>query len=135
VPEGKALFFPVINYVSVYTAGKCGSDPFSVKVMRAVNASYIDAATTVSVTLDGHPFKNIDRVRSKVFELTMPEDNWATSFFPCAAGIYSPAVDDGYYARIERLSPGSHELRIQAASKDIAQDVTYHLTVVPVRLK
>jgi len=140
VPEGKVLFFPVLNSSFFDSPNACGQGPesFSVKDMRTAVAAFIDGATTLSVTLDGSPVKNIDRVRSKIFEISLPEDNIYDAFVSCAAGVYSPGVDDGYYARIERLNPGTHELHIQAAvpsANDFAVDVTYHLTVVPVRLK
>jgi hypothetical protein len=138
VPEGKVLFFPVFNQAFFDSPNACGQDAqsFSVKDMRAFDAASIDAATTLSATLDGQPVKNINRVRSQVFEITLPEDNWVNAFVPCAAGVYSPSVDDGYYARVERLNPGSHTVHIQAASSlGASVDVTYHLTVVPVKLK
>jgi hypothetical protein len=138
VPEGKVLFFPVLNTPFFDSPNECGQDAvsISVKSMRALVAASIDAATTLSATLDGHPVKNIDRVRSKVFEIALPEDNWVDTVVPCAAGIYSPSVDDGYYARIERLNPGLHTLHIQAATTSgFSLNVTYHLNVVPVKLK
>jgi hypothetical protein len=142
VPEGKALFFPVVNNFWVNTPNTCGQGPesLSVKAMRAANAAIIDTATSLSVTLDGTSVDNIRRVRSRLFEISLPKDNlYDSPEFPCAAGVYSPVVDEGYYVRIESLNPGSHELHIQAAVLNqgvtVTEDVTYHLNVVPVRLK
>ena len=135
VPEGKALYFPVVNVSFFNSPDACGQGPesYSVKEMRAAVAAYIDGATNLSVTLDGQPVKNIRRVRSEVFEVSLPEDNVFDAFVPCAAGVYSPTVDDGFYANINPLKPGGpYTLHIQA---DGFVDVTYHLTVVPVILK
>jgi hypothetical protein len=49
------------------------------------------------------------------------------------AGIFSPAVDDGYYVKLKQLRIGAHTLHLRAeTATDVAQDVTYSLTVVPV---
>ena len=49
-------------------------------------------------------------------------------------GIYSPAVDDGYYVKLNPLAVGSHTLHIHAEqpSAGLVLDVTYNLNVVPV---
>lgn len=53
------------------------------------------------------------------------------------AGVYSPAVDDGYYVRLSPLEVGNHTLRIRSKipSEDFTLDVKYKLIVVPVLLK
>jgi hypothetical protein len=139
VPEGKVLFFPVMNLSFFDSPNACGQGPesYTVKEMRAAVAASIDGATDLSVTLDGRPVRNIHRVRSKVFEVSMPGDNLYGFFgIPCAGGVYSPAVDDGYYAHLNPLKPGPHTLHIHAeAVGGVLLDVTYNLTVVPVKLR
>ena len=142
VPEDKTLFFPVINSGPFDSPNQCGQGPDSlgsVKDMRALAAATIDAATNLSVTLDGKSVKQIQRVRSEVFEVSMPPDNVYVLFgyTPCDPGVYSPAVDDGYYAHINPLHVGSHTLHIHAESlpTGFVLDVTYHLNVVPVKVK
>jgi hypothetical protein len=141
VPEGKSLFFPVINQINFNTPGVCGQKPgenLSVKVMRAFSADYIDKAANLSVTVDGIAIKK-QRIQSEVFEIGLPKDNVFTPFIcpELGAGIYSPAVDDGFYVLLNPLSVGSHALHFHAErpAGTIVQDVTYHLTVVPVLLK
>jgi len=51
------------------------------------------------------------------------------------AGIYSPAVDDGFYVQLNPLKVGSHTLHFHAENPGFVEDVTYNLTVVPVLLK
>jgi hypothetical protein len=142
VPEGTALFFPVTNSVQINTPNICGESPadLSIAELRTRAASAIDQATNLSVEVDGAPIKNIRRVKSKVFAVALPDDNVFDA--PCAsvgdvpAGIYSPAVDDGFYVLLDKLSAGEHTLHFHAEdSSGVVQDVTYDLTVVPVSTK
>ncbi|MGH6637179.1 MAG: hypothetical protein ACREXN_01345 [Polaromonas sp.] len=143
VPEGTVLFFPVINSVNIDTPNVCGQThaSFSVKELRAFSAAFIDGATNLSVEIDNKPIKELLRVQSQVFEVALPEENVFDA--PCAglgnvpAGIYSPAVDDGFYVRLEPLRGRHHTLHIHAEnpSAGYTLDVTYNLTVVPVVLK
>jgi hypothetical protein len=139
IPAGKKLFFPVINYVNINTPGVCGqAGSLSVRELRAAIAPFIDTAFNMSVTLDGQPVADLVRVRSKVFEVTEPEDNIFLA--PCGgdspAGTYSPAVDDGYYALLNPLSLGTHNLHIHSeATGNFIEDITYNITIVPVHLK
>jgi len=85
----------------------------SVKELRAAAAPFIDGAAKLSVTVDGIATKKLRRVKSEVFEVALPENNVFVA--PCAtlpvpAGIYSPAVDDGFYVRLEPLDVGDHTL-------------------------
>ena len=144
VPEGKPLFFPVVNSVNINSPNVCGQDStnLSVQDLRALSAGCIDEATNLSVEVDGNTLKDLQRVKSKVFEVALPEDNVFDA--PCIgaglgnvpAGIYSPAVDDGFYVRLEPLEVGLHTLHIQGTGPcfSASLDVTYHLTVVPVEL-
>jgi hypothetical protein len=74
VPEGKSLFFPVLNNFNANDI----TQHDSVALLRDSVASLINDTTVVSVVLDGKSVARIDkkfRVRSNVFELTLPEDN------------------------------------------------------------
>jgi hypothetical protein len=77
VPEGTALFFPVINSVNFNAPEVCGqgSDNISVEDLRATSAAFVDVATNLSVTVDKVAIKNLRRVKSKVFAVALPEDN------------------------------------------------------------
>jgi hypothetical protein len=143
VPEGLPLFFPVINAINANSPNVCGQGPnnFSVKDLRAALKPFIDGAQNLSVTVDGQDVKKtlLRRVQSDPFEVVLPEDNLFVA--PCAgdspAGVYSPAVDDGYYVALPPLRTGSHTIHFHAdnANGSVAQDVVYHLTVAPVSLK
>jgi len=141
VPAGQVLFFPVANYFSFDTPGICGQGvSLSVAEQRDASADVVDGVTSKSVTVDGQPFKHIQRIQSKVFDVALPENNvfdeLCISFElgDVPAGIYSPGVDDGYYAAIGPFQPGNHTVHI-LASGSISQDITYNLTVVPVTLQ
>jgi hypothetical protein len=141
IPEGEALFFPVINSVQVNSPNVCGqTGNLGVNALRALAAPLIDAATNLSVQVDGKVVEELVRIRSVVFAATFPTDNIFNA--PCGgpgtvpAGVYSPAVDDGFYASLKPLSVGSHTLHIHAEvpSQNFVLDVTYDLRVVPVQL-
>ena|SRR6185295_8389386 len=142
VPEGKEIFFPVANITYLNTPNVCGQGPQDIPVgeMRAAIAGLIDGVTKRAAQIDGRPLR-LRRVQSRVFDITLPEDNLFDA--PCAelggqpGGIFSPAVDDGYYVRLHPLSVGEHTLHVHAENPEIEflLDVTYHLTVVPVSLR
>jgi hypothetical protein len=112
VPEGRLIFFPVINSVNIDTPNVCGQGPERTPVgeLRASSAAFVNGAVDVAVRLDGKRISNLARVKSKVFAVALPEDNLFDA--PCAsaggvpAGIYSPAVDEGIYSLIKDLRKG-----------------------------
>src|SRR5271165_590144 len=140
VPEGKALFFPVINQINFNTPGVCGQsqENLTVKDMRAASAAFVKGATNLSVTVDGIPIKNLRRIKSELFEVALPEDNVFDGLCggpgTLPTNVYSPAVDEGFYVLLDPLDIGKHALHFHAenSSQGVIQDVTYNLTVVPV---
>jgi hypothetical protein len=132
IPEGKAVFFPVINQVDINVSNQTAEE------LRAEIAPCIDAVTTISVEVDGEPLERVDksRVQSIAFEVTVPENVFL------APGTYSPVIDDGFYVMLKPLSVGEHTLHIIGARQGcpfspdpFSLDVTYKLTVVPVNLE
>jgi hypothetical protein len=146
VPENNALFFPVINSFFNNTPSitpDCGQEGenYDVKKLISLIKPFIDAAQNLSVTVDGRALdkRQIQRVLSLPFPTWFPADNVfgpvACNGLPLPAGIYSPSMDDGYYVLLPPLKVGPHTLQFHAESGTFLQDVTYHLTVVPVSLK
>lgn len=128
VPEGKALFFPVINNVYIATEPQ-----ETAQFAREQITPAIDAARNLSVTLNGESIRirgDQARTRSIVFEVTVPNGDLGVP-----KGTYSPVVDDGYYVMLKPLPVGNHVLRFRAESGQTVQDVTYNLNVIPVRLR
>jgi len=144
VPQGVTLFFPIVNSVQVNTPNACGqTGPYSVAFMRGNNAGFIDKVTKTTLTLDSIALRGTRRVVSVPFVSALPADNIFVD--PCndpqlplphgqPPGVFSPSVDDGYYAKIEGLKAGKHLLHFTAAIPDfnINVNVTYDLDVVPV---
>jgi hypothetical protein len=144
IPEGKALFFPLLNTVDINTAAQ------PVAELRAEIAGCLDAATNISLMVDGQviPSRELmrSRVRSVPFAVVFPADGLPTNP-PVPAAIYSPAVDDGYYVMLRPLPVGTHTLHFTGASPGCdypptgfhvdpwSVDVTYQLTIVPVSLQ
>lgn len=143
VPAGKALFFPVINVVNVDTPNVCGQGPDRIPIgeLRAPTVLFINAASNLTVTVDGVAVsqRRIQRIQSKVFDVALPEENLFDD--PCIAsdlgdvpgGIYAPAVEAGFYVRLNPLPVGTHTIHIHAEHPNFGSplDVTYHLTIVP----
>jgi len=145
VPEGVALFFPVVNSVQIDTPGVCGQEgSVPVKVLRSIATDFVSGTAITNLTLktannSSIPLRQVRRVESTVFPVALPESNLFDA--PChdfglgnvPAGIYSPAVDTGVYVFIDRLEPGTYTLQMAAEnpSQDFAQSITYHLVVVP----
>ena len=143
IPEGKALFFPLLNLVDINITNQ------SVKELRAEIDGCMDAAN-VSLAVDGHaiPSRELSRsrVRSIPFAAVIPPNGVPTDP-PVPPDIYSPAVDDGYYVMLKPLSVGAHTLHFTGSTPGcnygptnfhvdpFSVDVTYHLTVEPVELK
>jgi hypothetical protein len=118
IPEGEWLFFPIVNNVFFNTpnCGQSGQN-FSAEYERSLVAPFINAATNLSVSVDGHPIGDVVRVKSVVFAVTFPPDNIygpnaCNPGVGLAAGSYSPSIDDGYYTLLPPLSLGTHTLHI-----------------------
>jgi hypothetical protein len=143
IPEGTALFFPLLNLADVNTAAQ------PVRELRAEIAGCMDAATGLSLVVDGQaiPFRQLreSRVRSVPFVAVFPP-NGIPSIPPAPPGVYSPSVDDGFYVMLKPLSLGYHTLHFTGATPGcnypptsfhvdpFDQDITYNLTIVPVSL-
>ena len=75
IPEGKALFFPVLNLADINVTTQAAEE------LRAEIAGFIDNATDLSVEVDGEPIEKLQekpgkfRVKSVVFDVTLPADN------------------------------------------------------------
>jgi hypothetical protein len=142
IPANEWLFFPVINSVQINTPGVCGqAGSVGVATLRALAAPLIDGVTTLSVKVDGKVVTDLMRIKSDVFATTIPADSIFNGL--CGGpgtvppGVYSPSVDDGYYALVAPLKVGNHTLHILAEvpGQNFVQDVTYKLVVTSVESK
>jgi hypothetical protein len=128
VPQGKALFFPVINF-EIDNAVKPPTN-YDVPELKRRAEETIDSTTTHVATFDGVPVDNF-RVESPVFDYTVPAENSIYDYFGLPfEGRIKPVVSDGYWAYIPPPTPGTHELTFTGAnSSGFSVTVTYHLTV------
>ena len=141
IPAGKALFFPVLNVVDFNTPSLTGIDQ-TASDLRAETAPCLDAATQLAVEVDGQSVPRLfdkNRVRSAVFAVTLPAESLFKGVLD--AGVYSPAIDYGYYVMLKPLGVGEHRIHIVGASagctllgSPFSTEVTYNITVVPVNL-
>jgi hypothetical protein len=129
VPAGKALFFPIFNWVWM-NAPEYGDNPWSPAqeaFVRAYLKAQVDAATGLACQIDGREVKNLAAYRSQTPQgqpdiyTTLPDGNiWGIS-----AGTYGPTVQDGIFLMVEPLRPGNHTIHWISANGG----VTYHLRV------
>lgn len=135
VPEGKALFFPIMNLAWFQfttdppVTPECIADNYS--CIRDPIKGPQDNPRLLKCDIDGYPVQGLSNRRyfSVPFDLEMPDNN----FVEQPAGLFTPNVDDGYYVMVRPLSRGRHVVHFEAinGSGEFVLDVTYHLTVAP----
>jgi hypothetical protein len=133
VPPGKALFFPIYNYVWV-NMPEYGDNPWSEEqeaYARQLCKGQVDnAPAPLACEIDGHEVANITAYRCQTpaggaYMVTLPDDSlW--SVWGVAPGTYGPSVDDGYYLMLAPLRDGTHTIHFSAGGY---LDVTYHISV------
>ena len=126
VPEGKALFFPIIN--TLWTTGP-SDPPTTIPDILSALAGVTADVTGLTCAVDGVPIKHLDRfvTISPVFSLTVPADN----VLGLPAAVYTPDIDEGIYLMLAPLSPGKHTIHFTGNSPDLGYslDITYNLTI------
>jgi hypothetical protein len=119
VPEGKYLFFPLINYVVFPRA----EDTSGCAPRVELAAQMTDEPSTLVLDLDGVRFEGLQRHRQPspgcfdVGSRSVPP----RKIFPAAA--------NGYYVMIGPLERGTHMLNFGGALPSMLQAVTYRLHV------
>jgi hypothetical protein len=144
VPEGKALFFPLIEVESAEAEGR-GTN---FGQLFASSQFLMDHATNLSCVVDGQPMVNLAhyRAQSPLFSWgPLPSNNAFGDPQNFPAALSSSSVADGYYVMLAPLAAGTHSLRftggvaLSTVSGDpynfsASADVTYNLTVTPLPL-
>jgi hypothetical protein len=106
IPAGNAIMIPI-------STGECTSD----EAKSSIPADMMKCATegnkylTFDVTVDGVRLNGLDQndARSKVFNMTVPENN----FLELKPGQWN-AVTGGYFAFLKPLPIGNHDVGISA---------------------
>jgi hypothetical protein len=138
VPEGKALFFPLINiaYLSVL------NDPPETRTPGYVRAAgRCTEPVSIKVWIDGQRLPNPYRYftgptgsLSPLFNVQMPADNIFGADTTVIPELFlGPSAEQGYYLFLRPLSPGDHVIKWLAAgcTKGNVQDITYKLRIAP----
>ncbi len=127
VPVGDAFLIPILS--ASYFAQQ--TDPPEQRTESFVRAQVtcVETAPVLSVTVDGVAVPNPTSLleKSTLFSVNLPPNN----VFGVPPQVLSPSVDEGYYAFLEPLSPGSHTVHITATSAacNNTQNTTYNLIV------
>jgi len=126
IPQGKTIFFPVVNYFA--TLDKNDPHVDTIAHLRKNVTDNINQAHDLQAKLDGINI-NLEnaRAQSQPFPLRVPKDNIFGP--PDIAGTYL-AISDGYWVGLKPLSVGQHTIHFfgKLQNSDIGP-VTYHITV------
>jgi hypothetical protein len=151
IPEGKSLFFPLINTFS----GAFLNDPAEMRTEEFLREdARCTVAAEISVEIDGFKvprptrfFTGASGSQSPIFNVQLPPGNLVGAV-PVASGspdetvvpelVLTPSAEQGYYLFVRPLSPGTHTIRwiasgctkLELEGIVNSQDITYHLKVV-----
>jgi hypothetical protein len=139
IPEGKALFFPLINNFF----GASLRDPPDERTEEFVRARAACASPVeLFAEIDGFEIRRLDRFftgesgsQSPFFNVQLPPGNiFGVDEAIVPQLVLTPSAEQGFYLFVRPLSLGEHIVRWQAdgcLDPAIVQDITYNLTIVP----
>jgi hypothetical protein len=140
IPEGKFLFFPLVNLIdSVLPMPGCPAEPCASMTPEEIYdymcVNHLDpwreTVADLYASLDGQPLDNpFDYAfRSEdVFSVWYPSHNifdWAG----CPTGRTDVNVSDGWWLMLYPLSGGEHTVQFGGSYWGGSLDITYHITV------
>lgn len=137
IPEGKALFFPLVtNFYGAFL-----NDPPETRTEQFVRE---EAACEFPVELfaeiDGFEIKRLDHFftgesgsQSPLFNVQLPPGNiLGVGEDVVPQLVLSPSAEEGFYLYVKPLSLGEHTVHWEAQGcTAVPQDITYELTIVP----
>jgi hypothetical protein len=140
VPEGKAIFFPIINAESSKIEG-FGNNKAELRSDVEKTIGYVKDKKAI---VDGKVIKNLDnyKAESDLFVFWLPPDNvqgHPTNVLGISVGqkrSSSIAVADGYWIMLNPLSVGKHTITIYGRAvfldgSEFVTKMTYNLNVIP----
>lgn len=136
VPAGKALFFPMLNWI-----GWIGTDADTVEGLRAIGKEFANHVTELEAVVDGTALQGLFNFRfhsPSSFYFTSV-DFLGTIGYPAGLdGVPHESYAEGFWVMLEPLPPGDHVIRfggktVYPATYPSTQvfevTATYHLTV------
>ena len=139
IPQGKALFFPIVNWLNDYPCPDPTFQPPEGVSLEQWLTEYamwlVDHTTELAVEVDGVALQNLwnYRATSSLFYFTSDPSHVAND--PCVTGGSQPGVADGYWIMLPPLKTGSHTLHFYSKSVfpewdwEFSVDVTYHIKI------
>lgn len=141
VPAGKVLFLPLLNFIDIHVPGDGLDTP---EMVRQDLLKVIGPTSELHASVDGVPVGNLnpqdtpfhacaggDPACSSAFSVTLPA--LAKNLFGVHAGVYAPAVADGFYLMLGPLHPGAHTINFGGqgvfAGSPFSEEITYNLVV------
>jgi len=129
VPQGRYLFFPIINMVYWRPPDR----PVDCEVVERLAAVNNDSLKSIRLRIDG---KNVPAMRSHREKSPGCFDVFARVSKQVTAPPGYPAATDGYWVMVKPLPAGKHVIRFGAQYArpgsswgDLTQDVTYEIEV------
>lgn len=114
VPEGKTLFFPLINYITFPSEGSRES---CLSLMSRA-ARLTDGPLALVLEVDGKRFTDLGKHRQ-----------FSKACFPLTQDAATLAAGNGYYIALRPLPRGTHTLNFGGILPTMSQAVTYTLVV------
>ena len=140
ITTGVSVLIPILTTAFGAGLGDClspgwgNAGPCDVNALRAAAAAQEDNPQRLELSLDGIPLSGLNayRVQPPPFSYAVTSANILGQLFgfPVPAGIYQPAVTDGYWVMFKPLSPGQHTIHAKGVQSDgFAVETTYSLIV------
>ena len=126
-PIGSGFLIPILN--NAFFAQQTDPPEQRTEAFVRSQITCVENAPTLSLTVDGVAIPNPQALleKSTLFSVNLPANN----VFGVPPQLLSPAADEGYYAYVEPLSAGTHNIHIQASSAacGTTQNATYSVVV------
>lgn len=139
VPQGKAILFPLFNYINDYPCPDSSWHPAPgqslVDFLTPGAVDPMGLAKNLSVTIDGASVSNLPDYLFTTGLFTFTGDPSlalpACSFDPCVTGSPQSAVSSGYYLMLKPLAKGAHTVHyhVDVPTWNAVQDGTYNITI------
>jgi hypothetical protein len=132
IPVGRAVFFPLVNYVEFIRGKKVFRDDSE---LVAYVRKHFDDVKELELSIDGLQSADFAkyRIQTAPFDVNLPKDD----VFDVGAGP-NRAAGDGYWLMLRPLSAGEHKIAFSGVDPEYGPDfktsVTYDVRVQEIAL-